>query len=247
MEWKDKGLILGVRRHGETSAIIEVMTPERGRHMGLVRGGRSSRMRPLLQPGNSVTLSWRARLAEHLGTYSVEGDKLRAADLMASSCGIYGIQTLANHLRLLPERDPHKGLYDAAIILVEHLDQPEIAAALMVRFEIALLEELGFGLDLSSCAATGDRNDLIWVSPKSGKAVSRSAGEPWKEKLLALPEFLSGADTFITQTRQLPDATAVEAGFQLSGYFLQRHIYDVRGIRPPDERTGFVRATTVIK
>jgi len=113
MDWQDEGLILGVRKHGETSAIIEAMTAEHGRHLGLVRGGRSSRMRPILQPGNFVTLQWRARLEEQLGTYSVEAGELMAANLMRSQLGIYGIQTLASHLRLLPERDPNMGLYPA--------------------------------------------------------------------------------------------------------------------------------------
>ena len=123
MDWKDQGLILGVRKHGETSAIIEVMTAAHGRHMGLVRGGRSSRQRPVLQPGNSVLLEWRARLEEHLGTFTVEGQSLRAAQLMELPLGIYGLQTLAAHLRLLPERDPHPGLYEAALVVLEHLDE----------------------------------------------------------------------------------------------------------------------------
>ena len=168
MDWQDEGLILGVRRHGETSAIIEMMTENHGRHMGLVRGGRSSRMRPILQPGNSASVTWRARLEEHLGTFSVEENDLRAAALMETPVGIYGIQTLANHLRLLPERDPHINLYNASLVILEHLNEPEIAASLMVRFEITLLEELGFGLDLASCASTGVTRELVWVSPKSG-------------------------------------------------------------------------------
>ena len=241
MDWQDEGLILGVRRHGETSAIIEMMTAGHGRHLGLVRGGRSARMRPVLQPGNSATVTWRARLEEHLGTFSVEGSKLRAAVLMETPVGIYGIQTLANHLRLLPERDPHINLYNASLVILENLGEPEIAASLMVRFEITLLEELGFGLDLSRCASTGRTDELVWVSPKSGRAVSKSAGEPWADKLLALPD-LAKPDYGITQSGNVPDQETLNAGFALSGFFLERHIYTPRGLRPPDERQGFIRA-----
>ncbi len=239
MEWQDKGLILGVRKHGETSAIIELMTRDHGRHLGLVRGGRSKRMRPVLQPGNSVTANWHARLEEHLGTYNIEADELRAAQLMASQTAIYGIQALASHLRLLPERDPHIRLYDASRVIMDNFEHPDIVASLMVRFELVLLEELGFGLDLNSCAATGTAHDLGYVSPKSGRAVSLSAGKPWHDKMLALPEFLNRHGP---GWARVPSSGDIEKGFALSGYFLERHIYGVRGIQTPDERTGFIKA-----
>lgn len=238
MEWKDDGLILGVRRHGETSAIVEAMTCEHGRCMGLVRGGRSSRLRPLLQPGNSVSLVWRARLEEHLGTFQVEAQTLRAAGLMEAPLGIYGIQTLAAHLRLLPERDPHAGLYHAALVMLEHLDDAERAARLMIRFELALLEELGFGLDFSRCAGTGSTRELVFVSPKTGRAVSRQAGEPYADRLLALPDFLL-PEAF--RTRPAPHAGDLSRGFELAAYFLDRHVYSVRGIAAPEARAGFIR------
>ncbi len=148
MEWRDRGIIIGTRRHGETSLILEVMTEQRGRHLGLVRGGRSRRQQPVLQPGNEVELTWRARLDEHLGTFQVEPLALAAARLMEQPSGIYGIQLLASHLRLLPERDRHSELFRAMEVVIEHLCEPEIAGPLMVRFELRLLEELGFGLDL---------------------------------------------------------------------------------------------------
>ena len=185
MEWQDHGLILGVRKHGETSSIVELMTEHHGRHLGLVRGGRSKRMRPVLQPGNSVIANWHARLENHLGTYSLEADQLRAADLMASQSAIYAILTLSAHLRLLPEREPHTGLFRAASVLVENLEHPEIAASLLVRFELAILEELGFGLDLERCASTGTMHELIYVSPKSGRAVNAQAGKPWHRRRFA--------------------------------------------------------------
>lgn len=238
MQWSDEGLILGVRRHGESSVIAEVMTPERGRHLGIVRGGRSSRMRPVLQPGNSVVVSWRARLEEHLGAFTIEPDKLRAASLMENSLGIYGAQTLASHFRLLPERDPHLSLYRAGLVILDHLEVAEISAQLMVRFELTLLEELGFGLDLSKCAATGTDTDLIYVSPKSGRAVSRNAGAKWADKMLALPSFLLGSSKH-------PSNLDLSDGLKLTGFFLNHHIYHPRGTRVPDERAGFIK--TIMK
>ncbi len=239
MEWKDEGVILGVRRHGETSVIVEIMTREHGRHMGLVRGGRSARWRAVLQPGNSVHLTWRARLDEHLGVFTCEPENLRAAMLMESATGLYGLQLMAAHLRLLPERDPHEALYRAGLVILDHLDEPDRAAALMTRFELALLEELGFGLDLSACAATGAKLELIWVSPKSGRAVSRAAGEPWADQLLALPPFMQnqrmGSGISV-------DAQAAGQGFALTRFFLDRHVLGPRGVKPPEARDGFANA-----
>ena len=242
MEWKDDGLILGLRRYGEGSVIVEAMTPGHGRHLGLVRGGRSARMRSVLQAGNSVRLTWRARLDEHLGNYALEADTLRAAALMQSGLGLYGLQTLAAHLRLLPERDPHASLYQAALVILDHLDEPQKAARLMIRFELALLDELGFGLDLARCAATGVNDELVFVSPRTGRAVSRAGGAEWADRLLALPAFLSPAP--LADAGNIPDAGQISQGFDLTGYFLSRHIWEPRGLRPPDERQGFVRSTT---
>src|SRR5205085_10441457 len=190
MEWTDEGIVLGVRRNGESSAIVEVLTRGHGRHLGLVRGGAGSRMRPLLQPGNSVTAVWRARLDEHLGTYAVEGTRLRAANMLASSHAVYGVTHLASLARLLPERDPHEDTYEMLDRTLDDFDDAGEAAVHLVRFELAMLAELGFGLDLESCAATGATSELIYVSPKSGGAVSRQAGEAWQDRLLRLPAFL---------------------------------------------------------
>src|SRR5690606_20742292 len=143
---------------GETSVILEVMTRAHGRHLGMVRGGRSRRMQPLLQPGNRVDLVWRARLDEHMGLYQVEPVELHAARLFDSACAVFGLQTIAAHLRLLPERDPHETLFETLALLLEHLDEPASAGELVVRFELLVLDELGFGLDLSQCAATGRRD-----------------------------------------------------------------------------------------
>lgn len=236
MEWRDEGIILGLRRHGETSAILEVMTRAHGRHLGLVRGGRSRRQQPVLQPGNRVDLIWRARLDEHLGTFQAEALEMNAARLMDSAIAIYGLQTLAAHLRLLPERDPHDALYETLSVMIAHLDEPEAAGELVARFELLVLEELGFGLDLGECAATGSRRDLAYVSPKSGRAVSREAGAPWHDRMLALPAFLQRG------TGLRADPAGVEEAFRLTGFFLARHVYEPRGMEEPGARAGFLAA-----
>src|ERR1700722_6127607 len=190
MEWTDEGIVLGVRRHGESSAIVELLTRGHGRHLGLVRGGSGKRMRPTLQPGNSVTAIWRARLDDHLGYYQIEGTRLRAATVLASSHAVYGVTHLASLARLLPERDPHEDIYEMLERTLDDFDDIGEAAIHLVRFELAMLAELGFGLDLENCAATGATAELIYVSPKSGGAASPAAGDPWRDRLLRLPPFL---------------------------------------------------------
>jgi len=236
MEWRDEGIILGLRKHGETSVIAEIMTQAHGRHLGIVRGGRSKRLQPVLQPGNSVDLVWRARLDEHLGQYQVELLNARAGRLMESAIGVHGVQAMAALLRLLPERDSHPRLHDAFAIILDSLDTPAEAGALYVRFELAVLEDLGFGLDLTACAATGTRSDLIYVSPKSGRAVSAEAGAPWADRLLALPAFLPDREQICT------DADMLAQAFRLTGYFLGRHVFEPRGVEPPISRESFCTA-----
>jgi len=236
MEWRDEGIILGLRKHGETSVIAEVMTHAHGRHMGIVRGGRSKRLQPVLQPGNSVDLVWRARLDEHLGQYQVELINGRAGRLMESAIGVHGVQAMAALLRLLPERDSHARLHDAFAIILDSLDTPAEAGALYVRFELAILEDLGFGLDLSACAATGVRSGLIYVSPKTGRAVSADAGAPWADRLLDLPAFL------VDRTIACTDAERLGQALRLTGYFLGRHVFEPRGVEPPISRESFCNA-----
>lgn len=239
MEWNDEAVVLGVRKHGETSVIAELMTRDRGRHLGLVQGGRSRTMRPILQPGNSVRAVWRARLDEHLGQFRIEGEKLRAAQLMEDAHGIYALQTLSTHLRLLAERQAHRPLYETLNVVLDNLQAPDIAGELVVRFELAVLEELGFGLDLTCCAATGTTEDLIYVSPKSGRAVSRSAGAPYKDRLLVLPSFLRVQDHSQIKSAPLVD---ILHGFELVDFFLERHVYGPRGLQNPPERESLVRS-----
>ena len=233
MEWSDEALVIGVRKHGESSVIVEAMTRDHGRHLGIVKGGRSARLRPVLQPGNSVDLVWRARLEEHLGVYAVEPRTPRAARVMASAPALHAVHHVGALLRLLPERDPHSALYETAQLIADHCDEPRVAPALIVRMELAILSELGFRLDLSRCAATGARDDLVYVSPKSGRAVSRDAGEPWRERLLPLPGFLRARES--TPTRE-----DVRDGFRLTGYFLERELFGPRGLPMPDARAALI-------
>lgn len=234
MEWRDEGIVLGVRRHGETSAILEAMTRAHGRHLGLVRGGRSRRQQPVLQPGNRVELAWRARLDEHLGQFAVEPLDLAAGRLMESACAIHGVQTLAAHLRLIPERDPHPRLFEAMALVIDRLADPLPGAELMARFELMVLDELGFGLDLSECAATGARDELVYVSPKTGRAVSRVAGAPWADRLLRLPAFLD----FASGARA--DSSAIADALRLTGHFLARHVWEARGVDEPETRRSYI-------
>ena len=237
MDWTDEGIVLGARRHGETSAILEVMTREHGRHLGLVRGGAGSRMRPVLQPGNEVRVTWRARLDEHLGHYAVEGLRLRAGELMIAAHAAYGVTHLAALCRLLPERDPHELVHDTLADVLDHFEHRAVAAALVARFELAMLAELGFGLDLDQCAATGVTADLIYVSPKSGRAVSRGAGAPWHERMLQLPAFLR-ADGEAGE----PAVELLAQAFALTGFFLERHVLEPRGQTMHDARASFINS-----
>lgn len=237
MDWSDRGLVIGLRKHGETSVILEVMTEGHGRHLGVVRSGRSRTMQPTLQQGNSVTVGWRARLEEHMGAFSVEAHDLRAGRLMASPMALHGLHWLAALLRLLPERDPHAQIYRMADALAAHLDDPEIAPELVVRFEIAILAELGFGLDLETCALSGARDNLAWVSPKTGRAAAREAGAPWAHRLLPLPDFLA-ADIGAGAVGE----EEIEAGLSLAWHFLQRDLFAPRGLTHlAQARESFVR------
>lgn len=237
MEWTDEGIVLGVRRHGEANVILELMTHGHGRHLGLVRGGAGSRMRPVLQPGNLLRAVWRARLDEHLGNYSVEGLNLRAGPLLTRSHAVFALTHLAALTRLLPERDPHEDVFDTLGVILDHLDEPVAAASLVVRYELMLLGELGFGLDLGTCAVTGVEDNLIYVSPKSGRAVSAEAGEEWSDRLLPLPAFLAA-------NAGIPSGFGeIDRAFALTGFFLARHVFEPRGLPLPDARAHFIAAT----
>ena len=233
MEWSDEAIVLSVRHHGESSAILETLTRAHGRHLGLVRGGGSRRSRPVLQPGNTLQASWRARLSEHLGNFTIEPMRSRAGGMLDRSDALVGLNAFSSVASAaLPEREPHEPLYHAAEILLDAIVGEDFAhwAPLYVRWESGLLESLGFGLDLSRCAATGDTDDLIYVSPKSGRAVSAKAGERYRDKLLALPAFLLGAQN------ASPPAADIYRGLQLTEYFIRARVLVPHGKELPAAR-----------
>ncbi len=218
MEWRDEGIVLTARRHGEGDALLSLLTFAHGRHRGLVRGGAGRRRRPLLQSGNRLACTWRARLPEHLGHWTLEPLRLYAATLLEDAVGLAAVGSACGLLELgLAEREPHPRLYAALLSLLDHLAAaaPDRLAR-YVRFELLLLEELGFGLDLSACAVSGRTDDLAWVSPKTGRAVARTAAGRWAPRLLPLPPFLV-ADAPATPADLL-------AGLRLTGHFLERHV-----------------------
>ncbi len=232
MEWTDDGIVLAVRRHGEAAAIVSLLTAAHGRHAGLVRGGASRRLRGVLQPGNTLAATWRARLEDHLGAYTVE--PLRSGAALYDRPGPLAALISATALleAALPERAPHAELFRALGGLLEALETPDWAKS-YVHWELFLLADLGFGLDLSSCAATGTNDSLAYVSPRSGRAVSLSAGEPWRDRLLPLPAFLvSGSGA--ADVRQVLD------GLRLTGWFLERHVFAPHGRKTPDARERLI-------
>lgn len=228
MEWRDEGIILAVRNHGETSAIAEVLTAQHGRCLGLVRGGRSRTLRPVLQPGNHVEVTWRARLEEHLGHFQMEPLHLQAGLIIEEPLRLMGLSSLTALAQLLPEREPHPRLFNAMQVVLEAIDNDDIWPALLVRWEMGLLDELGFGLDLSQCAATGAVSDLVYVSPRTGRAVSGEAGKPYRERLLQLPGFLRGEGAIAFED--------VADGLRLTGHFLERHVFGPRSVPMPQAR-----------
>jgi DNA repair protein RecO (recombination protein O) len=229
MDWSDEGIFLGGKPLGEAGLIAEILTLEHGRHLGLVRGGRSRRIRPTLQPGNLVRVTWRARLSEHLGGFNVELMEANGARVLDDPRALAAIGTLGELIKLLPERDPHPELYATTLHVLRSFGEADIWPALLVYWEYQLLQELGFGLDLSSCAATGVLEDLVYVSPRSGRAVSREAGAPYGDKLLALPGFLLNESAPLRETD-------IAAGFALTGFFLERDVLEPHGLKLPSAR-----------
>ena len=223
MQWRDDGIVVSVRRHGETSAIVDLLTSVRGRHSGLVRGASSAPKRAILQIGNHVDAVWRGRLDEHLGFYTLESKQMRASRWMDEGYSLFALQTLAAYIRLLPPREESPRIYSALCEILDSQISLRKVGEQVVRFELLLLEQLGFGLDLRSCASTGKTDDLIYVSPRSGQAVSRDAGAPYIDRLLPLPKFLFSDDSELSIS--LFD---IYTGLDLTGFFLQRRIYDSR-------------------
>jgi DNA repair protein RecO (recombination protein O) len=231
MDWTDTGIVLSARKHGENGVILSLMTEGHGRHLGLVRGGTGRRSRGLYQPGNAVSATWRARLEDHLGSYSCELVQAHAAAVLDDPVRLAGLSALVAVIEAaLPERETHPRLYRDAVELVANMTAPDWLEH-YVRFELVLLRDLGFGLDLTSCAATGRNDQLAYVSPRTGRAVSASAGEPYRDKLLPLPAFLTG------ENRAAP--AEVLQGLQLTGYFLERTVF-AHAAKGPAARTRLV-------
>ena len=223
MDWQDTGLLIAVRDHGESSAIIEVLTSAHGRHAGLVRGGATPRMAAALQPGAQLALDWNARLSEHLGVFKVEPLRSRAAAIMSDRGTLAAFNAVAALLlAFLPERESEAGLYAGTVALADALAEqnPDWPAA-YARWEMALLAALGFGLDLDRCAVTGERHGLAFVSPRSGRAVTRGAGGPWADRLLPLPDFLLG--------ERGASPAAVREALRLTGWFLLNRVAPATG------------------
>ena len=218
MEWTDDGIVLSVRAHGESAAIVMLLTHGHGRHAGLVHGGAGRSKRGMLQPGNRVKAVWRARMVDQLGTFACEPAGAPGAALLDDAQRLAGLSSAcAVTEAVMPEREPHPGAYDGLGALLEAL-AGEVWAEAYIRWEVEMLRELGFGLDLASCAATGTNDELAYVSPRTGRAVSLSAGAPYRDRLLALPGFLLG--------RAGPEREAeIAAGLALTGHFLERHVF----------------------
>lgn len=234
MDWTDRGIVLSARKHGESAVILSLLTEAHGRHLGIVRGGGGRRARGLYEPGNMVDAHWRARLEDHLGSYTCELAQAHAAHILDDPLRLAGLSALCAVIEsALPEREEHAALYGAVVGLVETLTAPEWLEH-YVEFEIALLRDLGFGLDLTSCAATGRTDQLIYVSPRSGCAVSASAGEPYRAKLLALPPFLVNEGPRPAPISQILD------GLRLTGYFLDQNIFVHARTGAPPARDRFI-------
>lgn len=227
MDWQDDGIILSVRKHGESSAIVNVLTRGHGRHAGLVRGGSGKRLNGILQPGNKIQARWHARLSEHLGSYTVEPMKAYAAAALSDARRLAALTSACALIEAsLPEREPHPAILDGFEILLGALEDDSVWPVIYVKWEIGLLAELGFGLDLAHCAATGTTEDLTYVSPRTGRAVSTAAAMPYKERLLPLPAFLIDRNA----------EADIASGLQLTGYFLENHVFQHRDTEIPAAR-----------
>lgn len=230
MEWVDEALIIAVRPHGETAAVVELLTREHGRHAAMVHGGRSRRNRPVLQIGNHVDVVWKARLAEQLGYATITARRGYAGEVMNDRLALAGLTSLAALSRLLAERDPHASLFEISLFVLGFLDDATVWPALYVRWEMALLDELGFGLDLATCVVTGQTEELTHVSPNSGRAVSSEAATPYVDRLLTLPAFLLGSGRGAVTDQDIID------GLALTGHFLEHRVLAPREQQLPDPR-----------
>jgi DNA repair protein RecO (recombination protein O) len=224
MEWRAEGIVLGVRRHGEHAAIVDLLTADHGRHLGVVRGGASRKMAPLLQPGAQIDATWRARLDGHMGSYTVDLIRGRAATAMEDRLTLAGLSAVCALLSFaLPERQAYPALYARSLALLDGLGADRWPEAYL-GWEQALLEETGFGLDLSACAVTGATQGLAYVSPRSGRAVSAAGAGSWADRLLILPGVMLGVPG--------NDPREVVQGLAVTGHFLSTHLAGSLGNKP---------------
>ncbi len=233
MHWTDDAIVLSLRRHGELAGILEVLTRKHGRHLGVVHGYSSSRMRAGLQPGNRLNVNWRARVADHLGVMAAELSCARAAMFFDKRSSLMGLNAMiAVAAAVLPEREAHEAAFQGSEVLLDGIAAGDTTqwGPLFVCWELGLLTELGFGLDLSTCAVTGTPDDLTWVSPRTGRAVSRAAGEQYRNRLLPLPHFLR------EPVPDCVDAVDVSDGLRLTGHFLLRRVLQPLGKEVPFAR-----------
>lgn len=234
MEWSDDAVILALRRHGESSAIASLLTAGHGRQSGLIRGARGRAARGFLQPGSRIRATWRARLAEHLGTIAWEPLAAVSADVLDDAARLAALAAAcAVADAVLPEREPQDAVYVGLLAVVASLADDAVWPSALVKWERGLLQALGYGLDLDRCAATGTTDDLAYVSPRSGRAVSRAAGAPYHGRLLVLPEFLRTPGAVGSR------AEAV-AGLELTGHFLERNVFRAHGRGLPPARLRLV-------
>lgn len=220
MEFQSDAYVLSARSHGETGAIVDLLTEDRGRWVAHVAGGASRRMKPFLQAGAHVIVQYRARTSDQLGSAQLEPVGEGPSSLFDDPLALAGLSAAAAVTQgALPEREPHPGAFLAFEALLSAFSHPDVWPAVFVRFEAGLLDELGFGLDFSKCAATGSMEDLIYVSPKTGRAVSRGAGEPYADRMLALPPFLLGSQAGLREGE-------VGQGLNLTGHFLEAFVFN---------------------
>ena len=234
MEWRDQGILLSARQHGEASVIIDVLTPSLGRHSGIVRGGKSRKLAPVSQPGAQLDLLWKARLQEHIGTFQVELIRSRSAMVMSDRRALSGLGAVTGMLlAFLPERETNEPLFYATEQLLDLLEHPEVWSTAYLRWELGLLDILGFGLDLSTCAVTRQTHDLVFISPKTGRAVSRNGAGKWADRLLPLLPVMLGQDT--------DDPNEISQALDVYGYFFENHACQSLGLKQlPLARTRFL-------
>ena len=233
MEWQDDGIVLAARRHGENDMLAILLTFEHGKHAGLVRGGAGKRLRPILDAGNRVDCRWRARLADHLGNYQIELVANQSARLFDNPMALAALAAACSVLDFsLPERDPHPRLFAALLRFLEIVSNEEAWPSAYTRFELLLLAELGFALDLEQCAVTGTKQDLAFVSPRTGRAVSTEGAGEFASKLLVLPKYLTGDAE--------PDNLQIAQGLRLAGFFLYRHVFEPTNRPVPPARDRLV-------